>query len=172
MDSECQLAAAPGGRPHVQGAACAGLCAGAPHAVCIECRLPAAAGLSAAAFESFAEGGRVAALDKQVRASNCCRGGVAACALHACRLLRAASLHTVVQSPLRAGLAAHCHTTLQIRGVTYCLEHLGPWCAAAAAYLDLLAPPAELEEDDDGNEQHESEGSDELDRACAGRRQP
>lgn len=31
----------------------------------------------------------------------------------------------------------------QIRGVLYCLENLGPWCAAAAAYLDLLAPPAE-----------------------------
>lgn len=29
----------------------------------------------------------------------------------------------------------------------YCLEHLGPWCAAAAAYLDLLAPPVTAEEE-------------------------
>jgi hypothetical protein len=29
--------------------------------------------------------------------------------------------------------------------VLYCLENLGPWCAAAAAYLDLLAPPSSQE---------------------------
>lgn len=58
----------------------------------------------------------------------------------------------------------------QIRGVYYCLEKLGPWCAAAAAYLDLLAPPAEAEESDD--EQHESEGGDELDRERSAARLP
>lgn len=36
---------------------------------------------------------------------------------------------------------------IQIRGVLYCLENLGPWCAAAAAFLDLLAPPEEAEAD-------------------------
>jgi hypothetical protein len=38
-----------------------------------------------------------------------------------------------------------CLYCLQIRGVLYCLENLGPWCAAAAAYLDLLAPPSSQE---------------------------
>lgn len=35
----------------------------------------------------------------------------------------------------------------------YCLEHLGPWCAAAAAYLDLLAPPTTAEEEAAAEEQ-------------------
>ncbi len=32
------------------------------------------------------------------------------------------------------------HLERQIRAVRTCLDQLGPWCAAAAAYLDLLAP--------------------------------
>jgi len=34
--------------------------------------------------------------------------------------------------------------------VLYCLENLGPWCAAAAAYLDLLAAPADEDDDPTG----------------------
>jgi hypothetical protein len=51
---------------------------------------------------------------------------------------------------------------VQIRGVIYCLEHLGPWCAAAAAYLDLLAPPATADEEAALAEQaaQEEEGGD------------
>lgn len=48
---------------------------------------------------------------------------------------------------------------LQIRGVIYCLEHLGPWCAAAAAYLDLLAPPTSAEEEQAAAEQAAVESS-------------
>lgn len=48
---------------------------------------------------------------------------------------------------------------VQIRGVIYCLEHLGPWCAAAAAYLDLLAPPSAAEEEAAAAEQAALEAS-------------
>jgi hypothetical protein len=42
--------------------------------------------------------------------------------------------------------AAVC-VSAQICGVMYCLTNLGPWCAAAAAYLDLLAPPTTSKEE-------------------------
>jgi hypothetical protein len=48
---------------------------------------------------------------------------------------------------LAAAAAAAVCLCVQIRGVIYCLGNLGPWCAAAAAYLDLLAPPTTAEED-------------------------
>jgi hypothetical protein len=52
---------------------------------------------------------------------------------------------------------------LQICGVLYCLENLGPWCAAAAAYLDLLAPPASQEgEEELGGQLGEQEEEDDI----------
>ncbi len=41
--------------------------------------------------------------------------------------------------PSGSGFEA-CHVKMQIGVVLTCLKELGPWCAAAACFLDLLAP--------------------------------
>jgi hypothetical protein len=50
--------------------------------------------------------------------------------------------HTQTHTHTQQHTTTHHHAA-QINGVINCLQHLGPWCAAAAAYLDLLAPPAD-----------------------------
>lgn len=49
-----------------------------------------------------------------------------------------------------------CTCAVQVRGVRSCLETLGCWPAAAAAYLDLLAGKAE---EDDGWDQDNAGGA-------------
>jgi hypothetical protein len=104
----------------------------------------AALGSGSAVFEGYLEGGRVTKLDKQVQ--RCVHHAVRSyCCCCSCCCADPASHLIAVMLLLVYWLL------LQINGVMHCLKELGPWCAAAAAYVNLLVPSCDTQADEEGS---------------------
>ncbi len=121
----------------------------------------AALGSGSAVFEGYLEGGRVTKLDKQVQ--RCVHHAVRSyCCCCSCCYADPASHLVALMLRLVYWLL------LQIHGVMHCLKELGPWCAAAAAYVYLLAPSCDTQADEEEAQAAAAVGAEDLNvRRCS-----